>query len=371
MIFATILADTYDRLHFPASPAAAVSARIKRLCNEAHRELLALPGMMKLREDLLSLSVAASVPRTALPQAIGRIRHITDRAHMWTLEEIPLNELRARNPGRINQGSPMAFAVAGYQPVALQPSDASELFIKSTSPSDTNTAYLEGIRSNGSLVSLSITMTGVTAKSFGVTEAGIVEVTKLYLSAAAVGDVTLLEDSSSGTELAKIAIGRTFARYLTVEWDPIPSSAVTFYVDAIRNVPDLVADGDEPLLPEDFHYLVGLRARQKHYEIQDDAERALELRSEYADGKAALRSWVLNDGGKLTSLRPLPRSMAAPSFGSLVIGAANFAASAVTADPVSPADGDIWVLRTSTSPLTYQIRARYSGVTYTLYEVAP
>lgn len=307
MTFATILADCYDRLSFPSTPASAIATRIKRLANEAYREILALPGMMKLREDRLAITATANAPQTALPQALARLRGIVDATNYNTLDEVSLADIRARNPGRVNTGLPEVYAVVGWMAVANQPSAAAELFVKSTSASDTNTAYLDGIRSDGSRVSLSVAMTGTTAVSFGSTETAIVEVTKFYLSAAAVGNVTLNQGSGAGTELARISIGRQFARYLTVEWDPIPATTATLYADCVRNVYDLANDADEPLLPEDFHYLIPLRVRMKHYEKTDD-DRYAEMQKAWADGTSALRSWVLNDGARLSSLRPLPQS---------------------------------------------------------------
>lgn len=303
MNLSAIKTDLYSRLRYASTPATAIQDRLLRHLNEAHREILALPGMMRLREDLLPVSATANQPRSALPQAVARLRHILDRTNMRPLTPLTLQDIRARNPGRVNTGAPEGYAVVGFQPVALQPSDASEVFLKSTSASDTGTAYVEGIRSNGSLVSKSVVMTGTTAVSLSSAEPAIVEVTKFYLSTAAIGDVTLLEDSGSGTELAKIAIGRTFARYLTVEWDPIPATSATFYADCIRQIPDLANATDEPLLPDDFHYLLGLRARMKEYEVTSDAERFLECKGEWERGLGALRSFVLNDGGQLASLR--------------------------------------------------------------------
>ncbi len=305
MTFGAILADFYYRMKYPPSPAATVVAAAKVLANDSHRELLRLPGMSKLRDDTLAITATAAQPRTALPGAVARIRGpIVDRANFRRVLPTTLSELRVRNPSQTFSGPPEWYAPAGYSAVALQPSNASELFVKSDSASDTGTAYLEGIRSDGSLVSKSVAMTGITAVSFSAAETGIVEVTKFYLSTAAVGNVTLREDSGIGTELARIAIGRVFSRYLLIEWDPIPATTATLYADITRSVPDLVVATDEPLLPEDFHDLIGLRMRMKAYEGLDDT-RADSLKPEWDKGVSALRSWVLNDGDTVASLRPV------------------------------------------------------------------
>lgn len=303
MNFGALLADSYSRLRYAASPVASIVARVKRHANESHRELLALPGMMRLREDTIVISAAANQARTGLPPAVGRIRYVVDRTNNRRLGRVSLNELRLTDPGRVStSGQPERYAEVGWRAVAIQPANASELFVDSTAAGDTGTVYIEGIRSNGSPVILSKVMTGTTAVSISTTETGIVEVTKFYLSVAAVGEVTLLEDTGTGTELARIGIGQTYSRYLTVEWDPIPTAATTLYVDYIRNVLDLVQDTDEPLLPPDFHYLMGLKVRMKEYEVTNDT-RGRDLKPELDKGIAAMRSWVLNDGDTVMSLR--------------------------------------------------------------------
>lgn len=298
MTFGDLLSDTYDRLRYPASPASAIVTRIKRLMNEAHREILTTPGLSRLREDLLVLSTAAV--RFGFPSSVGRIRQITDREQQVVLEDISVADLRARNPGRDQTGRPERYAVIGVQPVALQPPAATELFVTSTSASDTQTCHVEGIRSNGTTVVLSATLTGVTPKSMGVTETAIVEVTKWYVATAAVGTLTL--ENGLGADLGQIGIGRTSTRHLTVEWDPIPDTTVTLYADVTRHLTDLVNTADEPQLPEDFHPLLGLRTRMKAYEGIDD-DRGVRLEAEWQRGVMALRSYVLHGPSTVLSLR--------------------------------------------------------------------
>jgi len=307
MTFTQILADCYRWLGFQTTPATAVQTRVKAFVNETHRELLTLPGMARLRDDTLAITTTANTARTALPKAVERIRAITDHTNNWRLRQIPLSDLRTQDPGRQWTGSyPERYAVVGWRQVAVQPSDASAVYAKSTAAGDTTqTLFVEGVRSGGAVSTASVTLTGTTAAAVG-SISDFVEITKCYLSATAAGEVTLLEDSGAGTELARISIGDTDARYLTVEWDPIPTGAVTEYVDYTRNILDLVNDGDVPLLPVDFHRLLVLGVRKKEYELRDD-DRYREVSAEYDRGVIALRSWVLNDADAIASLRVVPR----------------------------------------------------------------
>lgn len=293
MTFANILSEIYRRTNFAASPASDVVTRIKSFVNLTHRQLLGLPGLEKLRDDTITFASVSAQASYGLPPSIGRVKTIHDRTNDRRLVGKSLDWLRTVDPGLDSSGTPDYFIPLGIQAVAKQPSDASEIFVDSTSASDDNTktAYIEAIRTGGYPVSLSVTMNGVTAVSLGSAYTDIIAVTKFYISAAAVGTVTLHEDASGGTELARIPIGQTFSRYWGVQLWPTPSAAVTYYVDHTRIIPDLVNDNDQPLLPEDFHWLLVEGALAKELQKKDD-DRAKDAKDDYDKGVKALRYFV-------------------------------------------------------------------------------
>jgi hypothetical protein len=265
--------------------------------------------MSRLRDDTILVSTTANQAWTALPKAVGKLRRIQDHTNFRTVVPISLQELRDSNPGATyTAGFPERYAEWGWRQVSVQPVTVggAAIFVKSTSASDTGTAFIEGVRNGGAVTASAQVMTGTTAVQMGsVTD--YVEVTKFYLSTAALGEVTILEGSGAGVELARISVGEADARYLTVLWDPIPTSAQPLYIDYTRNVLDLVNDGDVPLLPLDFHWLIPCGVRLREYELTSDT-RAQTERPEYEHGKNALKTWVLNSDDQLTSLRPsLPR----------------------------------------------------------------
>jgi hypothetical protein len=188
-------------------------------------------------------------------------------------------------------GTPEAWIPLGYSAVAAQPSNASEIFIDSTSASDTGTVYIEGIKTGGYPITLSTTMTGVTAKSLSAAHTDIIEITKFYISQAAVGVVTLHEDASGGTELARIPIGQMFARYQQIALWPTPGAAITYTVDAERDTPDMANAADEPLFPARFHRLLVDYALWKEHEKTDDS-RAPGAEQRWLKGVSDLRYFV-------------------------------------------------------------------------------
>lgn len=305
-------ADAYRRLRYTTAPPSAVALRITAFINETHRELLSLPGLARLRDDVLPWAVAANVARQGLPPIVGRIRGIVDRLNHYTLDQCPLNELRRDDPGQaFTGGYALRYANVGERHVAIQPTTSgSGLWIASSSGADTGTVAVEAGRLGGFpfydniTTSLSGT-TRVSVKSITTTATvtDYIEVDRFYMaSTAATGSVSLYDAASAGNELARIPIGSVFARYVTVELWPIPTAAYTLYVDYTRVIPEMSAGTDESLIPTDFHDVIGLGVRMKEYEFLDDA-RALQARSDYVKRQSALKSWVLNDGDRVASLR--------------------------------------------------------------------
>jgi hypothetical protein len=137
-------------------------------------------------------------------------------------------------------------------------------------------------------------MTGTTGVTMNASITDWVLLTKFYLSAAAVGDVTLNEDAEGGTELSKIPIGATVAKYRSIALVPTPSDAITYTVDFDWDFQDMSVSTDEPILPPRFHRILAIGARRKEYEKRDDAERwkvaDLEFNRELRKMKATLFS---------------------------------------------------------------------------------
>lgn len=295
MTFADILADLYEDTGYAAAPAAAVVARYKKYVNQTIREIVGKPGMSRLLDSdgPYTFASVASQARYVLPEAVSRIKTITERTNDQRLTLMTLDEYRALDPDATAQtGTPERYVPIGRTGVAVQPANASEIFIKSTAAGDTGTAYLEGIITGGYMRQLSVTMTGTTAVSFSAAVASFIELTDFYLSANAVGTVTLHEDSGAGTELARITIGQKRPRYYGIYLWPTPAAVVTYYVDYRRRTIELVNDTDEPPFDEDYHWVVSAGARKLIFHKKDDS-RYDEAKADFDRGFKDLRNDVL------------------------------------------------------------------------------
>lgn len=299
MLFSEILADVYEDCNYQSSPAAAVVTRLKRYVNEGYRVVVAEPGIAKLidTDEPWTFDSVADQARYVLPEAYTDIRHITERTNDRKLRYLSLADYRLYDPDPSTaSGLPDFYVPIGRVAVAKQPSDASEIFVDSTSASDTNDLFIEGIRDGGYLAQTSVTMTGTTGVSVdsGITD--WIEITKVSLDAAAVGVVTLHEDSEGGTELARISPGYQTPRYSGFYLWPTPDGVITYTVDARRALQELVQDHDEPVLPRDFHPMLTKYATFREWEHKNDLNRAAVARNQFDRWLSRLKYRLLETG---------------------------------------------------------------------------
>lgn len=294
MTLGTMLARMYRRTGYASTPASDVTTRFTDHLNEVLDELISDPGIGPyLSLDVPPLTFASVADQQVYALKTDRIDAITERTNDRKLEMQSLSWYREVQPDPTdNTGTPTVWVPLGFSAVSSQPSTASKLYVDSSSASDTGTAYLEGIRTGGIPTTLSVLMTGTTAVTFSSTITDIIEVTKFYLSTAAVGTVTLQEATGdTGDTLATIGIGETFSRYLRIALWPTPAGAITYYADAERELPLMSNTNDEPPIARRFHRVLVDGALWKEWDKKDDTRAATAFRV-YDAGKKQLRYFL-------------------------------------------------------------------------------
>jgi len=275
----------------------ATATRYADELNEAHRAILRQPGMEPLRFGTLTFASVAGTQQYALPvSGIARVNRVVDTTNRLALQAITMDFLRGTNPDPDNnQGTPWSYAPVGYVEAHTQPSAADSVVVHSSSASDTTqTVYLEGIVGGGYYRTATATLNGTSAASFTPSTSNWTQITKFYLSAAPVGNITLHQTSTTGTELSRILPQSTRAQFYSVLLNPEPSDAITYTFDFLRSIPDMSNDTDEPLLPADFHDLLLDGAEMRELKKQDDPDRWRLVRANYDEGIRALRNFVIN-----------------------------------------------------------------------------
>ena len=271
-----------------------VTVRIRRRVNDWHRRLLSRPGLLRFfRESFaVTFTTTSGTATYGLPPAVGRISGIWETTNDVKLGQRSVDWLRKMDPGASAVGVPEVYVPMGIAPVHTQPSDASTLYVKSSSVSDTDiTVTLRYLDSSGVSQTDTDTLTGTTALALG---SDVVEVHHFSVAPAPQGTVTLYEDSDGGTTLASIPANETMRRYLRLQLWPTPQSAITYRVDAIRETADLIEEFDEPLLPRDFHYLLVLGATADEMRMRDDSRYEV-VRVDMEQGQRDLMNWVWNN----------------------------------------------------------------------------
>lgn len=269
---------------------ATTQARAIGFFNQRHRRLLSLPGLRHLRETTVTFDSVADQVAYVLAN-VAKVKLIRDTTNQRVLYEMSQQDQRLIDPIPIS-GTPEAVIWMGKQAVAVQPSDASSVFVVSSSAADTTqTCYVEGTVTGNYPRSASVTLTGQTAVDLSASITTWESITKFYLSAVAAGTVTLTEDSGGGTTLAQITIGKTNTDYTGFSLWPTPSDAITYEVDVTRAITDLAQDTDEPLLPEDFHDVLLLGAVMDEYQHLSDNRYGVAA-SEYAQRVKEMQYWL-------------------------------------------------------------------------------
>lgn len=301
-----MLGELYRLFHYTTTPPAAVTTRLTSYINDTQRELLTIPELRRLRDSLTTITAKANTSRSGLPPSVQRIIGITDRTNGIKLRQVTLEDLRLTDPMQAFIGSyPIRYAPAGYGEVQFQPVATGLWAVSSSTADTTQTVYIESVTTGGYSYKDSKALSGQNRVQIGATATRTdhIEVARFYLSAVGAGYVSLYDASAGGNELARIEPGKTFARYLTVEWQPIPTVDTTLYMDFTRTIFDLVNGTDEPLIPDDFHLVVVNGAAAKECLFSSDARYGT-LTTGYEAGQRDLMAFVMNDGDRVASLRP-------------------------------------------------------------------
>ena len=321
----TMQTALYQRLKFATPPSdSTVTTRLNTFLNESQREIVGMTGMGRLRREVLSFTCTANSPFAAMPASVERIITIQDRVNQIILDEVDIQDIRFDDPGLTATSTlPYEYAVYDYAAAtATDPTTADKLFVKSDSASDGSsiTAYIEGFVTGGYYQKASAVMNGTTAVQFG-TLTTWTTITKFYISltaggtVTATGNITLNQTSGSGTELARLAPGYDYGRYVRIHLYPVPTQVNTYYADVELHIEDMANAGDEPYLPEDFHWILVSMALAKEYQYRENWTSYESELGRYRNGLGDLQLYLKRRGGvALGDRRRRPFSQLGPDF---------------------------------------------------------
>lgn len=291
MTFLEIKQLAFDRLQVSRTQTGDFNTRIGGFVNQWHRRILSKPAFRDFRKTQVTEATVANQHRYGTK--LLEIHHITERSNDRRLIKRNEDWWRRRFPDpTADSGEARFWIPLGQTRVRKRPAGASELFVISSSASDTMTIHVEAIRSGGETRLLSVVVNGTTAVTLDSAITDVVDVLDVYLTAVAVGLVELREDSGVGTVLAEISIGKSKPRYTQFALAPRPSSVQTLFLDGVARMTNLVNDFDEPLIYEDFHDILVDGAVYEEWLAHGRTKEAQWLRDEIAKGIQEMRKWA-------------------------------------------------------------------------------
>lgn len=315
--------DTLVRtMQDPQKATSDARTRVRAFLNDWHRRLLTQPGLERLRDDVITFPTVAATSRYGLPLAVAKILRIYEpTTNRIRLVERSLDWLRTMPS--TTSGVPEAWIPLGYTPVATQPSTVTAagtaLWIKSSNANDTvQKVYIEGAQtgvSAGDWFGLNASLNGTTSVQIGTISDALV-INKFFLDAACQGSVSLMTLTAAGTTLATIPSGQLRAMYFTIILWPTPAAVYTMNVDYTRAITQMIQPTDAPLLPEDFHYLLGCGARANEYELKKDFTGQQACLRDIVSGQMRLMDFVGNHDDYIVVPGEQPRATRFSNLGS-------------------------------------------------------
>lgn len=236
-------------------------------------------------------SISVSTETYQLPRDCDDIALIRQTSTPVKLHYIPDELFYEMLPNPTATGSPKWYRLWEQEGVEVRLSTDDTLEIVSSSTSDTNqTVRIVGYDTNGLLRTESLTLNGTTKVDGSITyDAG--KILKVSKSADTTGIITIRE-ATADTTLVKLAPTETSARFKIVSFYPIPTSAITLYVEYFTHIRRLEGDNDVPDLPEKWLWVVRLGAMAKVYQYQNKEALFNSTQAMYASG---VRSMVKED----------------------------------------------------------------------------
>ncbi len=310
MTFGSILQDVYEDTGLTDAPPASVIRRIKKNINKAQTMILRDPTCARLRytmDQSVQVTTEADIAVYGVTAALSDVTAVFDRDNDRKLDIVSPAELDRTDPGRSSTGTPYAVAKLGYKPLARPFATAgSGIWVASSSASDTGqTVSGSAVLASGLRLAIgATTLTGTSRVQIG-TATTIVDILSIRLSAVAVGTVSFYDAASGGNLLGQIGIGQTAPQYCCIQFGPTPAGPITYYLSGIYRIADMSADADVPMLPEEFHDILGAYGRMCEYEKANDDRLPLAA-AEWNRGLKQLR-FHLNSGVTYMAPNSRPR----------------------------------------------------------------
>ena len=239
-----------------------------------------------------TFSTVASTENYQLPRDLVEIGLIRQTSSPQKLRFMPDEIFYAYIPNPTATGNPKWYRMWEEEGVSTRLSTDDKIKVVSSSTSDSSsiTVKVVGYSTSGFLQSETLTLNGTTEVN-GILTYDAGRAIKVSKSAATTGNITLSE-FTAGTSLVVLGPEERVARFKIISLYPIPSSAITIYLEYFTRLRLLNNDADVPDIDEKWIYIICLGAQAKVYQYQKAEGLLATTQGMYA---SAVRSMVKSD----------------------------------------------------------------------------
>jgi len=213
-----------------------------------------------------SFSTVADTSDYVLPREIDHIALMRQTASPTKIDQIPDEKFFDLVPNPTDTGNPTLYRLWENEGVATRLAAADTIDVVSDSASDAGSAEL-AVTVSGYVSGIWRTETFQLNGTTAVTGFLTFDAREIFVSKQkdTTGTITVSENSGS-TSLVTLGPKERSPRFKVVSLYPIPSSAISIFVEYYRAIPELENDSDTPIFNKKWHHVVRLGALAKVYE---------------------------------------------------------------------------------------------------------
>ncbi len=236
-----------------------------------------------------SFSTADGTETYQLPRDLDKISLVRQTSSPAKISYIPDDVFYRYIPDPTATGNPLYYRIWEEEGIAVSLAADDMIKIKSSTV-DTAKVSIVGYSTDGFLQSEELTLNGTSDVNGTLTyDSG--RVLKVSKSATTAGSISIMRYTTPFTVLLVLGPEERTARFKMIGLYPIPSTAITVYLEYYTRLRRLVNDTDVPDIDEKWIYVIRLGAIAKVREYQDKPEKT-EAQAIYA---SAVRGMVKSD----------------------------------------------------------------------------
>ena len=238
-----------------------------------------------------TLTTIANTEFYQLPREVDKISLIRQTTTPLRIRFIPDDLFYEYVPNPTATGNPKWYRIWEEEGVEVRLSTDDTLEILSDNTADTTqTVRIVGYDTSGLLRTESLTLSGTTVVAGSITyDAG--KPLRVSKSADTTGIITIRE-TTADTVLVKLAPTERAPHFKIISFYPIPSSAISLFMEYFTRIRKLEGDNDVPDIDERYIWIVRLGTMAKVYQYQTKIELFNSTMAMYG---AAIRSMVKSD----------------------------------------------------------------------------